>query len=264
MKKIQRKLNKVLWLALICLFASSYSYAETAIDDNGSKSKDLDIMALHIALNNLIPGSFPDSIKKTPMAGIFEVNYGTTIYYFSKDANFMFTGDMVDTKAGVNLTERKRAEIRDRLKAPRAALIEAHGEENMIVYKAKDEKFKVTVFTDIDCPYCVKLHHEIPQYNALGITVRYMAYPRAGIGSSSYHKIVSVWCSDDRNQAMTDAKNKQQIAQKTCTNPVKAQLLLGEKLGVNGTPALFLSDGTSIPGYVSAARLMSILNKAKK
>jgi thiol:disulfide interchange protein DsbC len=100
-------------------------------------------------------------------------------------------------------------------------------------------------------------------YNNMGITVRYMAYPRAGVGSPSYDKIVSVWCNKDRKQAMSDAKNGKSIDKKTCDNPVAKQLDLGQAIGVRGTPAMFLSDGTMLPGYVQAARLKAILDEAK-
>jgi thiol:disulfide interchange protein DsbC len=132
-------------------------------------------------------------------------------------------------------------------------------ESQMIVFPAKNEKHKVTVFTDIDCPYCVKLHRDMKDYNSEGITMRYMAYPRAGIGSNSYKKIVNVWCSDDKAKAMTDAKEGNKIANKSCDNPVAQQYQLGQALGVQGTPAIFLEDGTSLPGYVPPKRLAEVL-----
>ncbi|MFK5984163.1 MAG: DsbC family protein [Pseudomonadota bacterium] len=249
MKTIQKLLKNSLWLILAGLVLSSTNlYA---------KGENIDTMALRIALDNLMPGSMPDSITETALPGIYEVSYGTAIFYFNKDASMMLKGDLIDMKNKVNITEEKRT-------GARVTLIEAQGEENMIIYPAKDEKYKVTVFTDIDCPYCVKLHREMPEYNKRGITVRYMAYPRAGIGSPSYDKIVSVWCSKDKKQAMSDAKYGNGIAAKTCTNPVASQFALGQEIGVRGTPALFLSDGTMLPGYVQSARLKALLDENKK
>ena len=204
------------------------------------------------ALEQLMPGTKPSSIEETGMPGIYEVSYGSTIFYFNKDASLMMRGDLIDVKNRINLTEQKRGEARGKL-------ISQMDESQMIVYPAKNEKYKVTVFTDIDCPYCVKLHRDMDQYNAEGITMRYMAYPRAGIGSNSYKKIVNVWCADDKAKAMTDAKEGDKIADKTCDNPVAQQLQLGQALGVQGTPAMFLEDGTSLPGYVPPKRLAEAL-----
>ena len=207
---------------------------------------------LTTALDNLMPGAKPTSIDETPMPGIYEVSYGSTIFYFNKDASMMLRGDIIDVKNKVNLTEQKRA-------AARGKLLNSMDESQMIIYPAKNEIAKVTVFTDIDCPYCVKLHREMKDYNNEGITIRYMAYPRAGLGSRSYQKAVNVWCSDDRNKALTDAKEGKPIPEKNCKNPVAQQFQLGQALGVQGTPAMFLEDGTSLPGYVPAKRLANAI-----
>ncbi len=248
-------LKKITQLSTLCIALSIFNaHCATAI---GDKMTDTGTVELRLALDRLMPGSIPDSLSKTAMPGIYEVIFGTSIFYFNKDASLMFKGDLIDMKNQVNLTEEKRS-------GGRVALINAAGEENMLVYPAKNEKYKVTVFTDIDCPYCVKLHHEMKDYNDAGITVRYMAYPRAGVGSPSYDKIVSVWCSKDRKQAMSDAKDGKAIEKKKCVNPVAKQLDIGQAVGVRGTPAIFLSDGTMLPGYVPAARLKVELDKLSK
>ncbi len=209
---------------------------------------------LDAALDSLMPGTKPGSIEETQMPGIYEVSYGSTIFYFNKDASLMFRGDIIDVEKRVNLTEKKRGEARGKL-------LKSMDESQMIVFPAEHETSKVTVFTDIDCPYCVKLHREMAGYNAEGITIRYMAYPRAGIGSPSYQKAVNVWCSDDPEKAMGDAKEGRTVADKTCDNPVAQQFQIGQALGVQGTPAMFLEDGTSLPGYVPAKRLATELSK---
>ena len=211
---------------------------------------------LDAALDQLMPGTKPSSIEATPLPGLYEVSYGSTIFYFNKDASLMFRGDIIDVKQRVNLTEKKRGEAR-------GELLKSMDESQMIVYPAENEKTKVTVFTDIDCPYCVKLHREMADYNAEGITIRYMAYPRSGIGSASYQKAVNVWCADDPARAMSDAKNGKPVPKKTCDNPVAQQYKLGQALGVQGTPAMFLEDGTSMPGYLPAKSLSAAVNKKK-
>ncbi len=245
--------NKLTRMLLAGLFLAMSMLTAVAAEKEDAAST-MDTMVLRIALDKLMPGIVPDSINKTPIEGLYEVAYGATIFYFNKDASYMMKGDLVEMKTRTNLTEKTRAKAR-------VAKIEEMGEENMIIFRAKNEKYKVTVFTDIDCPYCVKLHRQMPEYNKRGITVRYMAYPRAGIGSSSYEKIVSVWCSKDRNQAMTDSKNGKPVKQATCDNPVARQFELGQILGIRGTPAIFLADGTMLPGYVPPDQLEAVLKQ---
>jgi len=243
MKQLQYKLKITIQIILTCLILSStFVQADETIDT----------MTLRIALDKIFPARIPDSLSKSELPGIYEVRYGTYILYFNKDASIMLRGDLIDTKKNVNLTDQKRS-------SSRIALIEAIGEDNMIIYPAKNEKYKVTIFTDVFCGYCKKLHREMASYNDLGITIRYMAYPV--MSDKSYDTLVSIWCSQDRNQAMSDAKNDKQIEKATCTNPVAQQLALGKKLGVSGTPAIFFSDGTLLPGYVNASRLKDKLDE---
>ena len=244
--KMQQKIKIMIKIILTCLILSSSLI---------QADETLDTMTLRIALDKVFPDKIPDSLIKSELPGIYEVRYGTYILYFNKDASLMIRGDLIDIKNGVNLTEKKRS-------GSRIALIDAMGEDNMIIYPAKNEKYKVTIFTDVYCGYCVKLHRSIKSYNDLGITIRYMAYPV--MSAKSYDTLVSVWCSEDRNQALSDAKNGKEIEKKTCTNPVAQQLALGKKLGVSGTPAIFLSDGSLLPGYVEPSRLKVQLDESFK
>ncbi|MCK5696908.1 MAG: DsbC family protein [Gammaproteobacteria bacterium] len=243
---LKKIMNTIGMTALIAVASSalfsSYSMAKSTPE-------------LDAALIQLMPGVTPSNIEETELSGIYEVSYGTTIFYFNKDASLMFRGDIIDVKKRINLTEQKRD-------LARGQLLNSIDESKMIVYPSKNEKAKVTVFTDIDCGYCQKLHNEMDDYNAAGITIRYMAYPRAGIGSPSYQKLVNVWCADSPNKAMSQAKNGTTLTEKTCNNPVADQYKLGQKLGLQGTPAMFLEDGTSMPGYMPAKRLAdTIYNK---
>ena len=208
---------------------------------------------IRAALAGVLPGVTVDGIRPTPVEGLYAVTAGPRIYYMSGDGENLIRGDFFDLKSRENLTDTHVAGVR------RKALEEL-GDENTVTYAPEDTKHTVTIFTDIDCPYCRKLHQEMADYNAAGIKVRYLLYPRAGIGSPSYDKAVSVWCADDRNAAMDKAKKMEEIESKRCNNPVADHLALGEVFGIRGTPAIVLEDGEVIPGYVNAERLAARLN----
>jgi len=129
----------------------------------------------------------------------------------------------------------------------------------MVIFKAAEEKYKVTVFTDVDCGYCRMLHEEMPGYNKLGITVRYLGYPRSGIGSSSHTKLVSIWCSKDRNEAMNKAKGERTFGSDTCENPLVDHYKLVNEFRINGTPAIILASGQYLPGYSKPEQLLKLI-----
>lgn len=205
------------------------------------------------AVAKAVPGVAADSISKSSVPGFYEVVFGTEVFYVSGDGRYLLNGSVVDLKEGKNLTEQKRGE--GRLK-----LISAVDPKSMIAFSPKKVKHRITVFTDIDCVYCRKLHQEVDEINKLGIEVRYMFFPRAGVGSKSYDKAVTVWCSANRQQAMTDAKAGKTLPEKKCDNPVDEHMAVVEKLGITGTPTMVLEDGSAIPGYIPAARLAAILD----
>jgi len=210
--------------------------------------------AIKKALEPVLPAG-PDSITPSPIDGVYEVSAGSRVVYVSADGRYVLQGDLIDLKKQVNVTEARRS-------AGRADVLKEMDEDSMIVFAPEGEaKHTVTVFTDIDCPYCRKLHQEVGKMNEMGIEVRYMAYPRAGVGSASYGKAVSVWCADDRQEAMSTAKNGGKVEQKSCDNPVKQHMVMADKVGVRGTPAIFLEDGRMLPGYVPAERLAKILEQ---
>jgi len=207
---------------------------------------------LTATLTKVMPGLEVDEVNITAVPGLYEVIAGPRVFYITADGNFLIDGDVIDLAQRTNITDERRGVVRVRA-------IDAVGEENMVVFAPKDPKYTVTVFTDIDCTYCRKLHEDMAGYNAKGIKMRYLAYPRAGLGSASYQKAVSVWCAEDRNAAMTKAKAGEAVPQKTCDNPVADQFALGGMLGVRGTPAMVLPDGTVVPGYVPPDRLYQAL-----
>jgi thiol:disulfide interchange protein DsbC len=206
------------------------------------------------ALEQLLPGLPVQSIQPSPVAGISEVQLGSRLFYISNDGKYLMQGSLIDMETRVDLSEERRKQIR-------AEAIDELGVDNMIVFPAKATKHEVTVFTDIDCTYCRKLHREIEQYNARGITVRYVMYPRSGINTPSYDKAVAVWCEDNRQEAMTRAKAGETLTgSRDCKNPVKEHMKLGETMGLRGTPAIVLTDGEMLPGYVPADKLAMALD----
>ena len=202
--------------------------------------------------------SEPSSIEKSVIPNMYQVMYGTEVVYISSDGKYFLAGDLIDMETRENLSDVAKQSVR------RSIL--DRKDNKPVVFKAKDEKHVLTVFTDIDCPYCAKLHREVPELNKKGITIEYLMFPRAGLKSASYNKAVSMWCSDDNKQAMTDAKERKPIETKTCDNPIADQYNLGQEVGVTGTPALVTSTGKLIPGYMPADRLAKMLEteKAKK
>ena len=194
----------------------------------------------------------PDEITQSLIPNVYQLRQGTRVIYISADGKYFLKGDMIDAETRENLTEVAKRSVRKEM---------LHKQDNKpIVFKAKDEKHVLTVFTDIDCAYCVKLHREVSALNEKGITIKYLMFPRAGIGSASYKKTVSMWCADDNRQALTDAKARKPVDSRTCENPVTAQYFLGQKVGVTGTPALITSSGRLIPGYMPAEKLIAMLN----
>ena len=197
--------------------------------------------------------SEPTSIKLSKLPNIYEVMYGTEVVYFSADGKYFLAGDMIELDTRKNLSDIAKQSIRKQL-------LETQ-DNKPVVFKAKNEKHVLTVFTDIDCGYCAKLHREMAEINDKGITVEYLMFPRAGLHSVSFQKAVSMWCADDQQQMMTDAKERREIPNKTCENPVADQYNLGRELGVTGTPALMTATGKLIPGYMPADRLLAALEE---
>lgn len=199
-----------------------------------------------------VPGLTITGVRPAPAEGLFEVVTSTgEVFYATAGGEYLVTGDLLRlTGEGVaNITETGRTERR-------AETMAAFGEEGVISYPAKGEqKAEIAVFTDIDCPYCRKLHDEMDRFNELGITVNYYGFPRSGPGTPSFAKYESVWCADDSQAAMDAAKQGRSVPSKSCDNPVRDQFELGGQVGVTGTPAIVLESGEMVRGYVPADKL---------
>ncbi|MEO9523953.1 MAG: DsbC family protein [Marinobacter alexandrii] len=203
-------------------------------------------------LTTAVPGLKVLSVRESEAPGLYEVqsNNGDTIYT-TADGQYLLTGDLLKiTNDGIaNVTEEARASQREQTMAD-------FGDDGVIRFPAEGEqKAVINVFTDIDCPYCRKLHEEVPQLNAYGITVNYYAFPRSGPGTPSFTKYESVWCAEDQQAAMDAAKGGRSVASASCENPVLEQYQLGGRVGVTGTPAIVLEDGNMVRGYVPADNL---------
>ena len=230
----------------ISLLFLSMSLLNVSVADTGAQE------AITKSLSKIFPGVTPDKIAPSPMEGVSEVLIGPRLMYVSNDGKYLLQGSLIDLKTRTDIGEERRNGIR-------LDALNDLGEEKMIVFPAKEQKHVITVFTDIDCGYCRKLHGEMDKYNEKGITVRYLMFPRAGIDSASYKKAVSVWCSKDQQDAMTRSKAGENVPNATCDNPVKEEYELGQLIGVRGTPAIIMEDGAMLPGYVPAARLVKAL-----
>jgi thiol:disulfide interchange protein DsbC len=145
----------------------------------------------------------------------------------------------------------------------RSKLIGAIPESEMLVFGPRDPKYTVTVFTDVDCAYCRQLHSQIAEYNQLGIRVRYLFFPRTGPNTPSWTKAEQVWCSSNRNEALTLAKRGAPLTAKVCPNPVAKHYALGQDFALQGTPAIVLGDGELISGYETPVELAKYLQKLR-
>ncbi|NMT64144.1 DsbC family protein [Marinobacter orientalis] len=203
-------------------------------------------------LTAAVPGLKISEVRKSEAGGLYEVytSNGDTIYT-TADGQYLLTGDLLKITSGgiANVSEQERA-------SQRARTMDDFGDKGTITYAARGtEKASISVFTDIDCPYCRKMHDEVPKLNEMGITVHYYGFPRSGPNTPSFRKYISVWCADDQQAAMDAAKQGRSVQEQSCDNPVREQFQLGGRVGVTGTPAIVLEDGNMVPGYVPAEKL---------
>jgi len=199
-------------------------------------------------IRTLAPNAKTIAISETPIDGILQVQINSDIVYVTADGQYLLQGQIMEIDSRTNLTDQAKSGIR-------VGLLDGLKEEEQITFTPEEPKFDILVFTDIDCGYCRKLHNQMEGYNEEGIAIHYLAFPRAGVGSASYDKFVSVWCADDQKEALTLAKNGADPDPQKCPNPIADQYELGRELGVTGTPALVTADGTLIPGYMPPEQL---------
>jgi thiol:disulfide interchange protein DsbC len=230
------------------LFIAALSASLLMTTAYAGEEEDKNFNAVEAKLRALVPNAKTIAISETPIEGILQVQINSDIVYVTVDGQYLLQGQLMDIDSRANLTDQAKSEIRKDL------LTDLKRDEQ-ISFTPEEAKYDLLVFTDIDCGYCRKLHNQMAEYNQEGIAIHYMAFPRAGVGSASYDKFVSVWCASDQREAMTLAKNGTDPLPQKCPNPIADQYELGREVGVTGTPALVTRDGTLIPGYMPPAQL---------
>ena len=230
-----------------------FSFSAVAQDDSAGFVQD-DYSAVEQRIRQLAPTARSIAVSETPIDGILQVQINGDIVYATSDGKYLFQGRVIDLDTREDLTETSKAGARKELMAN----LDTTGQ---ITFSPDEADYDLTVFTDIDCGYCRKLHAQVEEYNKHGIAIHYMAFPRAGIGSRSYEKAVAVWCAADPQMAMTEAKLGGEPEPDQCDNPVAKQYQAGVELGVTGTPALLTASGQLIPGYVPPEKLRERLDQ---
>ena len=208
----------------------------------------------------MLPDAVINNIAASPVADFYQIQVDSgKVFYMSKDGKYLLQGYLFDlsNKEPKNLTLAAEEEFV-------AKLLSGIDRSKMVIYPAKGApKASITIFTDTTCPYCHRLHQEVPMLNANGIEVRYLAYPREGFASKGFEELQKVWCADNKNEAMDQLMSETPVKSiKKCNNPVIEQYVLGQKIGIRGTPAIILQNGHIIPGYQPANQLISEALKA--
>ncbi|MBB6184167.1 thioredoxin fold domain-containing protein [Oleiagrimonas soli] len=216
------------------------------------------------ALARLAPDAQPTDIRAAPMPGFYQALVHGKIVYVSADGKYVMAGQLFDAQQRSNLTENE-------MKAIRLQALATVPASDRVIYAPPHPKYTVTVFTDLDCGYCRVFHQHMAAYNAEGIAVQYLFWPRSGIkavpsgrDTPSYAKAVSVWCAKDRKQAFNEAKAGESIPSATCPNPIAREYHLGERIGVDGTPTLIAEDGSVIGGYLNPQQLLQVLQQVRE
>jgi thiol:disulfide interchange protein DsbC len=231
--------------------SAALSIVVAAVALYGSVASAEDAVDPRVALlKRLPPSAKVEDLRPAPIPGLYEFSQGAEISYLTADGKYFIDGNIYDMATRQNLSEIRRAQAR-------VVLIGAIPESQMVIFSPDNPRYTVTVFTDVDCQYCRKLHSEIAEINKLGVRVRYVFFPRSGPGTESWHKAEAVWCSANRNEALTRAKlgNPVDTSKICASTPVDREYKLGLNIGVRGTPAIVTESGDLISGYLPAREL---------
>ncbi len=234
---------------IISTLLAGFFVVGCAVAQESSVTPEPGESAVRQALKRIVPNAEPDSVAPSQLSGFFEVVFGPDLLYISSDGRYLIQGEVFDLNTNENLTEAKKA-------GGRREIMKQIPLEEMITFAPEETKYNITVFTDIDCTYCRRLHREIKDYTDRGIAVHYVFSPRS---QKSMVKAVNVWCADDQKEAMSRAKAGEILPDKSCDNPVAQHARVAQEMGISGTPMIVLDSGQVISGYVPADRLMPIL-----
>jgi thiol:disulfide interchange protein DsbC len=229
------------------LFAVVFAGAVLAAPDTAAVKKQLETN---------MPGIKIEAINVTPVPGLFEVMVEGQLVYMTQDGRYMVHGDIYDRQTMVNLSDAARSKVR--LKA-----LNDIKDSQTIVFGPKKAAHTLTVFTDSSCGFCRKLHQEVPELNKQGVKVRYMLFPRAGLGTPNYRELQSVWCADNQQDAMNKVKAGQSVPPKVCQDPIEQHMDMAQSFGLTGTPYMLTETGAVINGYRPAAQLVEILKSGE-
>jgi len=224
---------------------------------NAQSAADADIEHLTKRLSEQFEGMSITSVSTSPVPGLYEFVSDGQIYYVDRNADYLLDGSMIDLNGRVNLTEGRLGQLH-------TGLIEEIGEDNMLIYEPSEPSDRsITVFTDISCGYCRRLHQDIDGLLDAGVRVRYLLFPRAGLDSEAHAALESVWCADNPQEAMTRAKSGQSVEPATCDNPIAEHVSIAERIGLRGTPLIYLDTGDRIPGYREPATIADMVNQGE-
>ena len=205
------------------------------------------------AMEEKYPNIKIDSIEQVNNS-FFEITIQDQLYYLTSDFKHLIVGNVIDFETGNNLTE-------NRLKKERVKYLSDISDKNIIIYKPEKTKHIVTIFTDTSCPYCQKLHNEVAKLLLNNIEVHYVLFSRNGNDDNAYNDMISIWCSKNQKKALDKVFSNDFVETKTCVNPIAENYLIARDLKVNGTPMIYMKDGSVIPGYVSSDKIMDALSK---
>jgi thiol:disulfide interchange protein DsbC len=221
------------FLAIALIFITSLAFADVSLIVNKLKPYFPEIKA--------------ESINTSELDGYYEVvltDPWIDVMYISFDGRYVIQGSVTDLELMANIST-------NRINSIKRDILEGIGDEDKIIFKAENEQYVVHVFTDVDCPYCAKLHADMPKLNSLGITVKYLASPLEQLHPNAQNAMERIWCSEDRALAIHNYKTRRYLPESPeCINPVADQLAISKQLGVNGTPSIFFENGSNLPGYL--------------
>jgi len=235
-------------IRLTAIIAATFAFASAqAGEDN------VELEQLRQKVGGMFDSIDPADIDVSPVDGWFTIHKGPIVAYVSADGRYLLQGDMIDLDQSVNLSEEIRVETRRELMA-------TVSDEEVISFTPEEVKYSVSIFTDVECTYCRRLHSQIDEYMDRGIEVRYLLYPRNGPATRSWNTAEEVWCAADRKNALTMAKLDREFASASCdASIIQDHYVIGKDVGLNGTPAIVFSDGTLVSGYMTPDQLTAAL-----